>query len=126
MVHFLGKIRRVFWATYASILNLGWECAYVRATKELKKKAFRINGQNKNLEIAIQMTFILETKHQKYIFLSKLDHISSDLCVEFESLLGWECPYVCYNLRTEKEASYVKNRKYKRKSFHPNYLSFGN
>ena len=117
-----------FLATCASILKPCYDrnVHTYSTTYELKKKAFRINGQNKNLEIAIQITFILETKHQKYIFLSKLDHISSDVCVEFESLLGWECPYVCYNLRTEKEASYVKNRKYKRKSFHPSYLSFGN
>ena len=34
-------------------------------TNELKKKAFTINSHNKNKEIDIQVSFILESKLQK-------------------------------------------------------------
>ena len=41
-------------------------------TKQLKKKAFKINSQNiidySSEEIAVKKTFILEIKLQKYIF----------------------------------------------------------
>ena len=57
-------------ATYLFILNTcyDWNGHAYATTKELKKKAFAKNNQNKNQEISIQVTFILESKLQKYIF----------------------------------------------------------
>ena len=71
-------------------------------TEELKKKAFTVNSQNIKQPIVIQVTFILEVKLQKYIFI-KIQHFFSDLSVHFEIQLGWECAYVCHDLITEKE-----------------------
>ena len=59
--------------------------------KELMKKVFTANSHNKNQKIGIQVTFILEIKLQKYIFLSKSDHFFNNLFAHFESLLGKEC-----------------------------------
>ena len=57
-------------ATYLFILNTcyDWNGHAYATTKELKKKAFAKNNQNKNQEISIQVTFILESKLQKCIF----------------------------------------------------------
>ena len=72
-------------------------------TKELKKKAFRVNSQNIEQAIKILVIFILEINLQKERFLAIYDGFFRDLCVHFESLLRWECAYVCHHLRTEKE-----------------------
>ena len=79
-------------------------------TKQLEKNAFTINSQNTNQEICIQVTFSLEIKLQKYVFLAKYDHFltANVLTVFFEPLLGWECAYVFNNIRTEKEGMYTK------------------
>ena len=36
-----------------------------------------------------------------------------DLCVHFEPLLGWECTYLSYNLRTEKQVFEVNSQNIK-------------
>ena len=66
-------------------------------TKELKKKAFRINSRNIKQTINIQVTFITEKKFQKEHFLAKKHCLLGDLYVHFEPLLGWECTYLCYD-----------------------------
>ena len=42
-----------------------WMCIHIPQPNNLKMKAFTINSQNKNQEISIDMTFILEIKLQK-------------------------------------------------------------
>ena len=54
-----------------------------------------MNSQNKN--IAISVTFISESKFKKKIFFSKIAFFFKNLYVHFESLLGWECTYVCHD-----------------------------
>ena len=66
-------------------------------TKELKKKAFRINSQNIEQAIGILMTFISEIKLQKENILAKFDYLFVNLHVHLEPLLGWECAYVCHD-----------------------------
>ena len=51
-----------FWTTVRNVLTYG-------TTKQLEKNAFTIIRQNINQEICIQVTFGLEIKLQKYIFL---------------------------------------------------------
>ena len=61
--------------TYASISNPGYDENMHRyaTTKELKKKALRINNQNSKWAIDIQVTFISEIKLQIELFLAKSD-----------------------------------------------------
>ena len=56
------------------------------------------------------MTFISEIKPQKERFLAKYDCYFGDLCVHFETPLGWETAYVCPNIRTEKKAFTVNSQ----------------
>ena len=65
---------------------------YVK-TWELKQKPFTVNSENIKQAIAIQVTFILENKLQKEHFLVKNTNFFCELCVNFESPLGWECAY---------------------------------
>ena len=81
----------------------------MRHNLRTEKEAMHVS-QNKNLEIGKQLNFILEIKLQKHIFFIKIRTFFSDLCVHFESFLGWGCAYVCYDLKTEKEEIYVKKR----------------
>ena len=83
-------------------------CIHIPQRNNLKMKAFTINSQNKNQEISIHMTFILEIKLQKESY-ARYDHSFSPnrKFVLFEPLLGWQCVYVCHDLRTEKEGIYV-------------------
>ena len=57
----------------------------------------------------MQVNFVFEIKLKRYICFAKCDYYFGDLFVHFEPLLGWECAYVCYNIRTEKEGTYGKN-----------------
>ena len=71
-------------------------------TKELKKKAFRINIQNCNTR-----DIHLGNKASKRKCFNKI-------CLFFRRLMrpfrnpGWEYAYVCYNLRTEEEDIFSK------------------
>ena len=49
------------------------------------------------------MNFVLEIKLKRYMCLANYDGFFGGLCVHFELLLGWECTYVCRNIKTEKE-----------------------
>ena len=49
------------------------------------------------------MNFVLEIKLKRYICLAKFDCCFGDSCVQFESVLRWECAYVCHNIRNEKK-----------------------
>ena len=60
-------------------------------TKQLKKKAFRINSQKIKQAIGIQLTFISESKLQKEHLLAKYDCFFRDLFFHFELLLICEC-----------------------------------
>ena len=59
--------------------------------KEVKKKVYTINSQNKKQAIGIQVTFILENKLQKNIILPKYGHFFSYWFVHFVPLLRWKC-----------------------------------
>lgn len=63
-------------------------------TKQLKKKECTKNSQNINKEICVQVTFAVEIKAKKYIFVQNMT-ILSRWCGPFETLLGWKCAYVC-------------------------------
>ena len=71
------------------------------------------------------MNFVFEIKLERYICLAKYDCYFGDLCVHFESLLGWECAYVCHNVRTEKESTYGKKPKQKTSNWHTSDLLHG-
>ena len=47
-------------------------CMQMPGLKQLEKNAFKINSQNINQEICLQVTFTLEMKLQKYIFFRKI------------------------------------------------------
>ena len=66
-------------------------------TKEPEKKTFKTNSRNGKQSIGIEVTFIIEKKFQKIHFLAKIPCLLGDLCVHFETLLGWECTYLCHN-----------------------------
>ena len=51
----------------------------------------------------MQATLILEVELEKYIFQQVRTVFSAVNASSFEPLLGWECAYVCQNLRIEKE-----------------------
>ena len=57
----------IFSTTYAPILNPCWyeNMHSYTTTKKLRKKAFKINGKNKNQKIGIQVIFTLEIKLEK-------------------------------------------------------------
>ena len=57
-------------------------------TKELKKKAFKINSRNITQAIGIQVTFMTEKELQKEQFLAKKHCLLGDLYVHFEPLFG--------------------------------------
>ena len=67
----------------------------------------------------------MEINLQKQKFLGKYDCFSADLCVHFEPLLGWQCTYVCCNIRTEKESIYGKQSEYKTRNWHTSGLHYG-
>ena len=66
-------------------------------TKELEKKAFKINSWNIKLATDIQVTFMIEKKLQKEHFLVKNYCLLSELCVHFKLLLGLECTYLYHD-----------------------------
>ena len=57
-------------------------------TKELKKKAFRINTQNIEQAIGLLVDIHFGNKSLKRKFLAKYDCYFTDLWVHFELLLG--------------------------------------
>ena len=67
-----------------------------------------MNINNITEAIGKQVALMLEIKLNKYIFLANYDLFFSQKRVPIEPLLGWECVYVCHELRTEKEGIYVK------------------
>ena len=72
-------------------------------TKEMKNKMhLQEVAKKKNQESGIQVASISDIKPQKQRFLAKYDCFFGDMCVRFQSLLGWECVYVCHHLRTGK------------------------
>ena len=95
---FLGK-KTVFLVTFAFILKSCQDGnVHTYATsEEIKMMAFRVNSRNIKQGIGIEVTFIMETKLQKEHFLPEKYCLSGDLCVHFESLLGWKCTYVCHD-----------------------------
>ena len=64
---------------------------------------FKINSRDMKQKFGIQVIFISKIKPGIERFLPEYDCFFGDLCVHFQPLLGWECAYVCRDLRTEKE-----------------------
>ena len=75
-------------------------CIRMSPLKNWKKKAFRINIQNIQQAIGIQVNFIAEIKLQNDFFLVKYDCVFVDVCVQSEPLLGGECAHVCHDLES--------------------------
>ena len=75
---FLSKSDHFFsyWYLYFKPL-LGWECAYVCHNLRAIKEEFYENSKNIKEVIGIQGIFILEIKHQKYIFYQNLTIFSA-------------------------------------------------
>ena len=71
------------------------------------------------------MNFVLEIKLKRYMCLANYDGFFGGLCVHFELLLGWECTYVCRNIKTEKENTYGKYSEYKTNNWHTSDLHHG-
>ena len=107
----------VFSVTFAFILNPCQDGnVHTYATiKELRKMAFRKNGQNVKQAIG---TFLMEKKLEKEHFLAKRLCLFGDLSVQFEPLLGWECAYVHHHLRTGKEGIQHKYSEYTTSNWH--------
>ena len=51
-------------------------------------------------------------------FVISYGHFRNRYCVLFESLLGWECAYLCHDKRNEKEGIYNKTRENKTNNWH--------
>ena len=85
-------------------------------TKELKWKEFRIINQDIEQAIGILARFNSEINLQKETFLAKYDCFSADLCAHFETLLGWECTYICHNIRLKKKLFTVYNHNIKQET----------
>ena len=49
-----------------------------------------IKSQNKIQKFGVQVTFILNINHEKFIFLLKYHNFFSDFGVHFEPLSGWK------------------------------------
>ena len=81
------------------------KCAYVcHDQKNEKESIYRKKNQNVKEEIDIQVSLILENKHQKeHFFYQNTNTFFGKLCVQFEPLLARESVHVCHNLRTEKQ-----------------------
>ena len=54
------------------------------------------------------LIFMWEAKFQKNYFIEKYDKFFKLMMQPFSAKLGGEYPYVCYDLRTDKEGIYVK------------------
>ena len=75
----------------------------------MKKKAFNIKRENRKQAIAIEVTFILEIKFEKYSFEQIMTIFLAGNASFFESLLlEWECAYICHCLRVGKKGIYSK------------------
>ena len=57
----------------------------------------------------MQLTIILDIKLQKKSFRKSITNFSSTEVPVLNPPLGWECTYVCQDLRTEKEDIYGKS-----------------
>ena len=71
------------------------------------------------------MNFVFQIKLKRYIYFAKYDCCFGNSCVHFEPLLGWECAYVCHNIRTEKESTYGKNSEQKTSNWHTSEFHHG-
>ena len=90
----------------------------------MKTNTFRINSQNIEEALGIQVTFVMEIQPQKELFLAQ-DCFLGGLHVHFEPLLGWELTFVCHNLRTVKEDIYSKWSEYQTSNWHTSDLYQG-
>ena len=57
----------------------------------------------------MQLTIILDIKLQKKSFRKSITNFSSTEVPVLNPPLGWECTYVCQDLRTEKQDIYSKS-----------------
>ena len=61
-----------------------------------------VNNQNINSQHTSDIYLEKKTLKKKH-FSAKYDCFFGDISVHFEPLLGWECAYICPDLKTEKE-----------------------
>ena len=101
-------------------------CIHMPLLKNKKKNAFKAKRKSIKQTVDIQVTFISEIKVQSEHFLAKFDCVLGNLCIHFEPVLGWECGYVCLDLRTETEGIENKKRKFKISNWDTNDLHLGN
>ena len=77
----------------------------------------------------MQVTFIFEAAKADFFIKSGQNLVKifflSDLRIQFEPLLVWECASVCHNLKTEEEGIYAKRQKYERSNWHTSDLYIG-
>ena len=70
----------------------------------MKKKVFTVNSKNVKQTIGMQVTFVSENKLLKDHFFCQYITVFPSICdFQFKSLLDWECPCLCHDLRIEKK-----------------------
>ena len=85
----------------------------------MKKKVFTVTSQKKFKKVVSMWLSSWKLSFQSTCFI-KIRQFFSNFYIHFEFLLGWECTYICHDLRTEKEEIYVKKGEYKESNWHPN------
>ena len=87
-------------------------CIRMPRIKNWKKKHLKEKERIWKKQLAHHWTLSWKLSLKVHVF-SKLWLIFWWLSVHFELLLGWECAYVCHNIKTEKKASDEKRENIK-------------